>query len=187
MSPTPEVDGGHHPAQGMGTPRKSSPKTTPTLIGGCRRTSPNKSARKTPIRSNKSKMVTRSSQSSPKPDKLVNDVVGGNGRRDEPSVKKPDSFQDHKELCDRVAKSLYFANKLPTTPRPSLPLTSESYFCSWICYILVIQAFQLINLHNFQSWQFQPLPLRRDRIRLNFWIWNKLPKLGETLAYHQLL
>jgi len=32
-------------------------------------------------------------------------------------------FQDHVDICDRMSKSFYYSGKLPTTPRPSLPLT----------------------------------------------------------------
>lgn len=36
------------------------------------------------------------------------------------------SFEDYSELCERVAKTMYYANTRPqSTPRPSLPLTSK--------------------------------------------------------------
>ncbi|ODM96930.1 Protein CNPPD1 [Orchesella cincta] len=33
------------------------------------------------------------------------------------------SFEDYSVLCERFAKSMYYSNSIPTTPRPSLPLT----------------------------------------------------------------
>jgi hypothetical protein len=50
-----------------------------------------------------------------------------------------EAFPDHSEFCKRMAKTLYFANKLPSTPRPSFPLTSKFYgsalvlSCTFIC------------------------------------------------------
>lgn len=35
-------------------------------------------------------------------------------------------FEDYSELCERVAKTMYYTRiRTPTTPRPSLPLTSR--------------------------------------------------------------
>ncbi|CAL8100928.1 unnamed protein product [Orchesella dallaii] len=33
------------------------------------------------------------------------------------------SFEDYSVLCERFAKSMYYSNSIPSTPRPSLPLT----------------------------------------------------------------
>jgi hypothetical protein len=39
-----------------------------------------------------------------------------------------EAFEDHSSLGGRIARTLYFANKLPSTPRPSFPLTGRALY-----------------------------------------------------------
>lgn len=101
------------------SPDKSSKKDSPTLrvVGGSRRTTMvTPKFRRTPVLTTPGKKTLEPAT-----------AAGNDGKETAPtSSNKPESsFADHKEMCSRVAKSLYFANKMPTTPRPSLPLTSE--------------------------------------------------------------
>ncbi|XP_021968178.1 uncharacterized protein LOC110863231 [Folsomia candida] len=99
------------------SPDKSSKKDSPTLrvVGGSRRTTMvTPKFRRTPVLTTPGKKTLEPAT-----------AAGNDGKETAPtSSNKPESsFADHKEMCSRVAKSLYFANKMPTTPRPSLPLT----------------------------------------------------------------
>lgn len=58
-----------------------------------------------------------------KPDKNIS--LGTDSETDDVEV----TFKDYSTLCERVAKTMYYANPvLPQTPRPSLPLTSKLKF-----------------------------------------------------------
>ena len=64
------------------------------------------------------------------------------------------AFEDHVNVSHRMAKSLYFANKLPSTPRPSLPLTGmfsilQLCFCIGKEFSFGLQTNQWIFLTQF--------------------------------------
>lgn len=42
---------------------------------------------------------------------------------DDPEIEIEDFFEDHSVLGKRIGKTLYYAGRLPSTPRPSFPLT----------------------------------------------------------------